>query len=173
MTSNPSKVILGIDPGTLITGYGLIRNQGGEHKVVDYGCIKPPSQLKLTDRYLIIFNGIEELIQKHRPEILVVETQYVGKNVQSAIKLGMARGIAIIAAKRHALSIYEYAPTEAKKAVVGSGKASKGQVQHMVKLLLKLAELPQPEDAADALALAICHANSMAYAHRLKCALEI
>lgn len=111
------------------------------------------------------------MIQKYQPEILVVETQYVSKNVQSAMKLGMARGVAIIAAKRHSLGVYEYTPTEAKKAVVGSGKASKEQVQSMVKVLLRLATVPQPEDAADALALAICHANGMAYSKL--CGLEI
>lgn len=153
-------IIIGIDPGTVVTGYGIIRVTGnGDYEVVDYGCIRPSSGLKLTDRYLFIFHGIEELVEKYAPEVLVVETQFVGRNVQSAIKLGMARGVAIIAAKRRGVSVYEYAPTKAKLAVVGNGKASKRQVQMMVQLLLKLRELP-PEDAADALALAICHANS-------------
>lgn len=164
-------IIIGIDPGTRITGYGVIEVKGTVYRTIDYGCIRPPATLKLSDRYLILFNAIEELLQKYRPDSLAVETQYVDKNVQSAIKLGMARGAAIIAAKRHGLSVFEYTPSKAKSAVVGSGKASKQQVQGMVKLLLNLQELPTPEDAADALALALCHAQS--YNHSILCNCEI
>ena len=156
-------IIIGIDPGTQVTGYGIIRVVGLSMQVIDYGCIRPPAKLKLSDRYLILFNAVEELWEKHQPQVMSVETQYVHKNVQSAIKLGMARGTAIVAAKRKGMSVFEYAPTKAKLAVVGSGKASKEQVQGMVKLLLNLKTLPTPHDAADALALAICHAN--AYRH--------
>ena len=162
-----AQKILGVDPGTQITGYGIINTSGASYNVVDYGCIKPPANVKLSDRYLIIFNGIDELIEKHSPEALVVETQFVNKNVQSAIKLGMARGIIILAAKRRGIPIFEYAPTRAKQAVVGNGRASKSQVQTMVQLLLRLSELPKPEDAADALALAICHAHSARYRNLL------
>jgi crossover junction endodeoxyribonuclease RuvC len=164
-------IIIGIDPGTRITGYGVIKVQGTNYRVLDYGCIRPPQDLKLSERYLILFNAIDELITKYHPNALSVETQYVDKNAQSAIKLGMARGAAIIAAKRHGLSIFEYAPTKAKLAVVGNGKASKEQVQGMVKLLLKLETLPTPADAADALALAICHALS--YNSSIPCNCEI
>jgi crossover junction endodeoxyribonuclease RuvC len=153
--------IIGIDPGTLITGYGIITTGGTGYQPIDYGCIRPPATLKLSERYLIIFNGIEELLTQYQPTILVVETQYVKKNVQAAIKLGMARGIAIIAAKRRGIPVFEYSPSKAKLAVVGNGRASKQQVQSMVQVLLKLASTPQPEDAADALALAICHAQAM------------
>lgn len=154
------KVILGIDPGTLITGYGVIELQDRGYEALDYGCIRPPANLKLSDRYLIIFNGVEELIIRHQPDCLAVETQYVNKNVQSTIKLSMARGIVILAARKNQLPIYEYAPTRAKLAVVGSGRASKYQVQGMIQNLLNLASPPHPEDAADALALAICHAQT-------------
>jgi crossover junction endodeoxyribonuclease RuvC len=153
-------IIIGIDPGTQITGYGIIKVEGNSYKAIDYGCIRPPARHKLTDRYLIIFNALEEIINKHSPDAFVVETQYVSKNVQSAIKLGMARGIAILAAKRRGIPIFEYAPTKAKQAVVGNGGASKSQVQKMVQVLLRLSEIPTPEDAADALALAICHAHA-------------
>lgn len=156
-------IIIGIDPGTVITGYGIVNLTDGHFVAVDYGCIRPPSGLKLSDRYLILFNAIEELLEKYSPDALAVETQFVHKNVQSAIKLGMARGIAVIAAKRRGIPVFEYAPTKAKKAVVGNGKASKYQVQNMVRLLLNLAELPTPEDAADALALAICHGQSLRF----------
>lgn len=153
-------IIIGIDPGTQITGYGIIKVHGTGMQAIDYGCVRPPAKMKLSDRYLVLFNALEELLLKYEPAALAVETQYVHKNVQSAIKLGMARGMAIIAAKRRGLLVYEYAPTKAKMAVVGNGAASKQQVQGMVKLLLNLKEVPQPEDAADALALAICHANA-------------
>lgn len=154
-------IIIGIDPGTRITGYGIIQLQGTHYKVIDFGCIKPPASDKLTDRYLALFEGLDQLLEQHQPETLVVETQYVNKNVQSAIKLGMARGIAILAAKRKGLSVFEYPPTRAKQAVVGTGSASKAQVQQMVKVLLNLKEIPWPEDAADALSLAICHAHTV------------
>lgn len=156
-------IIIGIDPGTQVTGYGIIAMENGVLRVMDYGCIRPPASLKLSDRYLVIFEAVEALLEKFRPQALVVETQYVSKNVQSAIKLGMARGVIVVAAKRKNISVFEYAPTKAKLAVVGNGKASKQQVQGMVKLLLNLAEVPTPEDAADALALALCHAQSLRY----------
>lgn len=156
-------LIIGIDPGTTVTGYGIIQLNKGSYQAVDYGCIRPPPSLKLSDRYLIIFEGIEELLEKHRPHVLAVETQFVQRNVQSTLKLGMARGIAIIAAKRKGIPVFEYAPTKAKQAVVGSGKASKKQVQVMVQRLLMLVKPPHPEDAADALALAICHAHSIRF----------
>jgi crossover junction endodeoxyribonuclease RuvC len=153
-------IIVGIDPGTTITGYGIIKVEGSSYLALDYGCIRPPKNLKLSERYLIIFNALEELFQMHQPDVISIETQFVQKNVQSAIKLGMARGMAILAAKRRGLPVFEYAPLKAKKAVVGTGTASKQQVQWMMKSLLNLATIPTPEDAADALALAICHAQS-------------
>lgn len=156
-------IIIGIDPGTEVTGFGIISYDGIECKVIDYGCIRPPRGRKLSDRYLIIFNALDELLQKYSPEALAIETQYVAKNAQSAIKLGMARGVAVVAAKRKGLQVYEYTPSKAKKAVVGNGSASKQQVQGMIKMLLKLPTLPTPEDAADALALAICHAQSLRF----------
>lgn len=156
------SIILGIDPGTVKTGYGLIRVEDGQLQTIDYGVIRPPAKQKLTDRYLIIYEGIDHLIERHEPQILVVETQFVHKNPSSALKLGMARGIAIIAAKKKQMQVFEYAPTRAKLAVVGNGRASKFQVQGMMQRLLNLATLP-PEDAADALALALCHAQSCKY----------
>lgn len=154
-----SSVLIGIDPGTLVTGYGIVEVHNGKYRALDYGCIRPPANLKLSDRYLIIFEGLNTLIKKHAPDVLIVETQFVQKNVQSAIKLGMARGIAILAAKQNQMPVFEYAPAKAKRAVVGNGRASKQQVQKMVQWLLNLAEPPHPEDATDALALAICHAQ--------------
>ena len=152
-------IILGVDPGTRTTGYGIIEQTNQTLLPIDYGCIRPPISYKLSDRYLIIYEAIEQLIDKHQPSVIAVEMQFVHKNIQSALKLGMAKGSVIIAAKRKKIPVFEYAPTVAKRAVVGTGRASKHQVQGMVQRILKLASPPQPDDAADALALAICHAH--------------
>lgn len=153
-------IIIGIDPGTLITGFGIIELKDNGYKVLDYGCIKPPAKLKLSERYLIIFEGIEILLERYKVAAMAIETQYVcaQKNVHSAIKVGMARAVAIVSAKKKKIATFEYTPAEAKKAVSGYGQAAKGQVQAMVKHLLALPASP-PADAADALALAICHAQ--------------
>jgi crossover junction endodeoxyribonuclease RuvC len=150
-------IILGIDPGTRVSGYGIIEVRGSTFVPIDYGCIRPTASDPLFDRCYALFEGAERLIEKFRPKAVVVETQYVNKNVQSALKVGMARGSVIIAARKNGLDMFEYPPSTAKKAVVGSGSASKQQVQGMVQRLLKLSQ-PPPEDAADALSLAICHA---------------
>jgi crossover junction endodeoxyribonuclease RuvC len=153
-----NPVILGIDPGTNITGFGVI---DGDSKSIDFGCIRPPAKLILAERYKIIFEGIERLIEKHRPDALAIESQFVMKNVQSAIKLGMAKGMAYLAAARKGIPVYEFAPKKAKQAVVGTGSATKLQVQKMIQALLRLPQIPEPEDAADALALAICCAHQL------------
>lgn len=159
--SRSQQIIIGIDPGTRVTGYGIIESQNAIHQLLDYGCIRPPPRLKLSDKYLIIYNAIASLLQRYTPQALSVETQYVKKNPQSAIKLGMARGVTILAAKQRNIPIFEYAPSKAKLAVVGNGRASKYQVQGMVQILLNLSIRPEPEDAADALALALCHAQAI------------
>lgn len=159
-SDSSSAIILGVDPGTVVTGYGIIKVVQRDYTALDFGCIRPPCNYKLSDRYLVIFESIEQLIMQYQPSALAVETQYVHKNVQSAMKLGMARGVIMIAAKKKGIPVFEYAPKKAKKAVVGNGEASKSQVQGMVQMLLKLSSLPQPADAADALALAICHAQA-------------
>ena len=159
-----TPIILGIDPGTRVTGYALLRKEERRFILLDYGCVRPPASLKLSDRYLVLFNAVDRLIELHAPTELAVESQFIPdtckKNIQGVLKLGMARGIALIAAKKRGLRVFEYSPAEAKKAVVGNGRASKSQVQGMVKSLLALSLLP-PEDAADALALAICHFQSI------------
>ena len=151
-------IILGIDPGTRVTGYGILRTP---MEPIDFGCIRPPLNALLETRYKIIFEGIEALIEKHKVEAVAVESQFVMKNVQSALKLGMAKGMAFLAAARAKIPVYEYTPKKAKLAVVGTGQASKLQVQRMIQTLLKLPNLPEPEDAADALALAICCSHNL------------
>ena len=151
-------IILGIDPGTRITGYGVI-STSPTIEVIDFGAIRPPADLPLPERYCILFDAIEKLLDRFKPDALAIESQFVMKNVQSTLKLGMAKGMAILAAARRKILICEYSPKQAKLAVVGTGSASKEQVQKMVQVQLRLAIAPHPEDAADALALAICHAH--------------
>lgn len=160
MADLPEQVILGIDPGTQVTGYGIIKTNGFHQEPIDFGCIRPPKHLNSHERYLALFNSLEHLLETYKPHAVAVETQFVYKNPQSALKLGIARGMVILAATRRKIPIFEYAPKKAKLAVVGNGSASKTQVQKMVQLLLRLPEPPSPEDAADALALAICHAHT-------------
>lgn len=152
------QIILGVDPGTQVTGYGVIRAKDRFWEPVDFGAIRPPRLAQGHEKYLVIFEAIEHLIETFHPEAIAVETQFVYKNVQSAMKLGMARASVLIAAARNKVPVFEYAPKKAKLAVVGHGAASKQQVQQMVQMQLKLPCLPEPADAADALALAICHA---------------
>lgn len=154
-------IILGIDPGTVITGYGIIRYSAHEKHVLDYGCIRPPAKAPLSQRYLILFQSLQNLVHTFCPHHISVETQFIQKNVNSAIKLGMARAMAILAGTMQQIPIFEYAPRKAKAAVVGTGAASKYQVQKMIQIHLHLPELPQPEDAADALALALCHGHTL------------
>ncbi|MDB2613748.1 crossover junction endodeoxyribonuclease RuvC [Chlamydiales bacterium] len=159
--TNKEQIILGVDPGTRVTGYGVIKWDGRSLTPLDFGCIKPPPKYKLTDRYLVIFESMEEVVKKWSPDAMSVESQFLGGNVLSMRKLSMALTAALLSAKKHGVSVYEYAPKKAKIAVTGNGGASKMQVQIMVGKLLKLKEIPEPEDAADALALAICHVHGV------------
>lgn len=159
--SSKDLIILGIDPGTCITGYGIILYSAHKQQALDFGCIRPPAKQLLSQRYLIIFNGLSQLMDRYKPNAVAIETQFVSKNPQSAIKLGMARGMAVLAATQRNIPVYEYAPKRAKQAVVGSGSASKEQVQKMMQLLFQLPLPPTPEDAADALALALCHGHTL------------
>ena len=158
--------ILGIDPGTVVTGWGIIEEIHNAYKLVAFGVIKNKPKLSPSKKYLNIHNEISLLVEEYAPDALSIETQFVDKNVQSAIKLGMARGVAIVAAAKHDVPIYEYTPSKAKRAVTGNGNATKGQVGQMIKILLNLKEIPSPEDAADALALAITHSH---YQRRALC----
>ena len=148
-------LILGIDPGSRVTGYGLIRVTKNKLCYVDSGCIRT-SKSTLSKRLLEIFNGICELMETYNPEQVAIEQIFMHKNPNSALKLGHARGVAMVASASFGVPIHEYAAREVKQAVVGFGAASKPQVQHMVVQLLMLSSTPQA-DAADALAVAICH----------------
>lgn len=161
MSNSRKYRILGIDPGTRVTGYGIIESTLSFHTTLDYGCIRPPPSKSLHERYHILFTSVEALIEKYAPDAVAVETQFVSKNAQSALKLGMARGVVLLAATKNNIEIFEYAPKVAKKAAVGRGSASKEEVQRMIQILLQLKEPPTPEDAADALSIALCHIHRM------------
>ena len=150
--------ILGIDPGSRITGYGLIESDGMRSRHIVHGVVRLEGEA-LPPRLGEIFARVSALIEQHRPEVMAIEQVFVAKNPSSALKLGQARGAAICAAMQHGLEVTEYTPTRIKQSVVGTGRAEKGQIQHMVRMILGLAELPQA-DAADALAVALSHAHS-------------
>lgn len=151
--------ILGIDPGSRMTGFGVIDSNGQHHDYVDSGCIRIREQ-ELPLRLRVIFEGVQTLIDTHGPQQVAIESVFMNRNADSALKLGQARGAAICAAVMRDLPVAEYAPREIKQAVVGTGAAAKEQVQHMVTALLKLQGQPS-SDAADALGVAICHANKL------------
>ena len=152
------SIILGIDPGSRITGFGIINVTGNKQSYIASGSIHI-AQNSFSERLKKIFDSISELITLYHPDEAAIEQVFVHANVNSALKLGQARGAAIVAMAQEGINISEYSARQVKQAVVGYGNAEKPQVQHMVKLLLKLANTPQP-DEADALAIAICHANS-------------
>ncbi len=152
------NIIMGIDPGTRKVGYAFIKKNKSQIELLDFGIIRPPATLPLLDRLFIILDALKKLSLQFQPGVLAIESQFVKKNVEIALKLGMARGISIAAVVNlQKIPVFEYAPKKVKLAIVGSGDASKMQVQKMIQKLLLLSELPK-EDAADALAIAICHA---------------
>ncbi len=158
--------ILGIDPGSQITGYGIIEVVGNRSYYHHSGCIRTPSERPLPERLKLIFESLNELITAYRPDEMAVEQVFMHRNPDSALKLGQARGVAICAGVLAALPISEYAPRVVKQAVVGSGGATKEQVQHMIRALLNLTTLPAV-DAADALAVALCHGHTLQTLRRL------
>lgn len=158
--------ILGIDPGSLSTGYGIIDVASGGSQHVDNGCVRPPKDQPMSARLQVIFESVSELVDTYQPDQAAVEQAFMYRNAATALKLGQARGVAICALGRAGLSVDEYAPRQVKQAVVGRGGADKFQVQHMVCAILGLREKPQ-EDAADALAVAICHGHFQASAQRI------
>lgn len=152
--------ILGIDPGLAIVGYGIIDVSGNRYKIVDYGAIRTPSDMDFPHRLNKIYGEINELIEKYKPEDAAFEELFFNKNISTAITVSHARGVEVLCCVHHQLGLYEYTPLQIKQAVVGYGRAEKHQVQEMVKLLLNLDEIPKPDDAADGLAVAICHGQS-------------
>lgn len=159
--------ILGIDPGSRVTGYGVIEKQGNRLIHIDNGAIYTDSKDSLAHRLQTIHEGLVRIIGRYNPEAMAVEEIFLAKNALSALKLGHARGAALLAGTRHQLPVFEYTALQVKSAVVGYGRAAKPQVQHMVRVLMNLPEIAQ-EDASDALAVAICHAHSHPLTARLQ-----
>ncbi len=157
--------ILGLDPGTAITGYGVIDLQpGGEVQVVAYGVLRTPARQPMPVRLQRLYHALQELLVLHRPQAAAVEKLFFQRNVTTAMAVGQARGVALLALAQAGLPVAEYTPNEVKEAVTGYGSADKQQVQRMVQTLLHLAERPRPDDAADALAVALCHAQHARFA---------
>ncbi|HUT96162.1 MAG TPA: crossover junction endodeoxyribonuclease RuvC [Candidatus Paceibacterota bacterium] len=152
-------IILGIDPGTAITGYGIIE-KGEKLEMIKYGCIKTTTDLSTAERLNKLHAELEKLIKKYKPEIVAVEDIFFFKNLKTAIKVSQARGVILLAIAQSKIRVAEYTPLQIKQAVACYGRAEKSQVQKMVKVLLDLREIPKPDDAADALAVAICCAHS-------------
>lgn len=153
-------IVLGIDPGLARTGYGVIKKSGEKLQELDYGCISTPSGMELSQRIYIVYKSVLQLVDKFSPQALAVEQLFFCKNVRTAMQVGEARGAVLTAAAQHRVSVFEYTPLQVKQAVAGYGRAGKKQVQQMVCLLLNLDKSPKPDDAADALAVAICHLQS-------------
>lgn len=154
--------IFGIDPGSERTGFGCVETDGSRHRIVTSGAIRTPATASFPEKLLKIHTGLAALIGECQPDCVAIENLFHANNARSALKLGHARGVAMLAAVEAGLPVFEYTPAEVKRAVVGYGRAEKHQVQHMVKLILGLAVAPTPFDASDALAIAICHSHQLA-----------
>jgi crossover junction endodeoxyribonuclease RuvC len=153
-------IVLGIDPGTAATGYGIVERTGSKLRMVDYGCFETLSTDNLPHRLLLIHQAVSELIAEHQPVLVGVERLFFNRNVQTAFAVGQARGAVLLAAAEAGVPVFEYGPHEVKMAVTGYGRADKAQVQRMVQVVLGMSVLPRPDDAADALAVAICLAHA-------------
>lgn len=161
-------IILGVDPGSRVTGYGVIRTDGQRHECLTYGCIRRPSERDLSQALRNIYDSLDAILDQYHPDAVAVESLFHAVNVKSALVLGHARGIVLLCAAMHDLPLHEYSPLEIKKAVVGYGRAEKAQLQQMAKLLLNLKEIPEPHDAADALAVAVCHVHHHTFKRRVE-----
>ena len=164
-------IILGIDPGTATTGYGVIENNQGKLKAIDYGCILTDKKLKMPERLDFLGEELKKIIKKYKPQAMAVEELFFFKNAKTIITVGQARGVILFIGKnigkKTGLDIFEYTPLQVKQAVVGYGRADKKQVQEMVKAILGLNEVPKPDDAADALAVAICCESSLKFEEKV------
>lgn len=160
--------ILGIDPGYAILGYGIIEKVGNKFAVIDYGAVTTDTNIDMPDRLKHIYYSIMDIIQQSEPDEVAIEELFFNTNTKTAIKVGEARGVAILAAANSGLPIAEYTPLQIKQALTGYGRADKKQVQMMVKTILSLPKIPKPDDTADALAAAICHAHSTSDNEKIK-----
>lgn len=153
-------IIMGIDPGFAITGYGIVKYEGNRFSVVDYGAVTTDSKLPFSTRLLILNQRLDELLKQYKPDAFAIEELFFNKNIKTALTVGHGRGVAILSAAKAGLEVFEYTPLQVKQAVVGYGRAEKAQVQQMIKVILNLSAVPKPDDVADALAVAVCHGHS-------------
>ncbi len=149
--------ILGIDPGYAIVGWGVLRYEGGRFSPLAFGAVTTPAGMPFSRRLEVIYDGMEQILTKHRPDAIAVEKLYFQNNQKTAIDVAEARGVILLAAQKSGIPLFEYTPLQVKSAVTGYGKAEKPQVMEMTRRLLRLREVPKPDDTADALAIAICH----------------
>lgn len=153
-------IILGIDPGIATTGYGVIKYIGNHFEVIHYGAVITDSKMPTPLRLKKIYDELDVIIRTYEPESVVIEELFFNTNAKTAIIVGQARGVAVLVAANNYKEVYEYTPLQVKQGVVGYGRADKNQVQQMIKLILKLDKIPRPDDIADALAIAVCHAHT-------------
>ena len=161
-------LILGVDPGIAILGYGLVKYEANRFTVIDYGAITTDSGINMSARLTIIYDRLVDIIERHNPDAFAVEELFFNKNIKTALTVGHARGVAVLAGSKSGVQVYEYTPLQVKQAVVGYGRADKNQMQQMVKVILNLGEIPKPDDVADALAVAICHGNSSKFSEQFR-----
>lgn len=153
-------IILGIDPGIATVGTGVVRYEGNRFAVLDYGIISTPAGTDLQSRLQMIYHGVCDMIEKYKPDAVAVEELFFNTNVKTAIAVGHGRGVILLACAECHVPAFEYTPLQVKQGVVGYGRADKNQVQQMIRVFLNLKSIPKPDDAADALAIAVCHAHS-------------
>jgi crossover junction endodeoxyribonuclease RuvC len=156
-------VILGVDPGIAIMGYGLIELKGNRIKVIENGVVTTSPKTHVPERLDILYNNLDDIIKEFKPDEFAIEELFFNQNVKTAITVGHARGVQVLCAQRNNLPIYEYTPLQIKQAITGYGRASKKQMQLTVATLLNLSEIPKPDDAADALAVSLCHSLSQRF----------
>ncbi|MEW9124444.1 MAG: crossover junction endodeoxyribonuclease RuvC [Thermotaleaceae bacterium] len=161
-------VIMGIDPGIAIVGYGIIEYKGNHFRVLDFGAITTKSDENLPERLGKIFVELEAIIECYRPDVMAIEELFFNKNTKTALMVAQARGVAILTASIKKIEVFEYTPLQVKQGVVGYGRADKKQIQSMIKTILNLEKVPKPDDVADALAIAVCHAHSGAFGSLFK-----
>lgn len=163
-----TNLVLGIDPGTAIMGYGLVRsNDDDELELVEYGALTTPAGMPMPQRLLSLYAQLQTLLRRYHPAMMVVEELFFNKNTNTAIAVGQARGVALLAGASTGLPVHEFTPLQVKQALTGYGRATKDQIQQMVQLTLNLDKIPKPDDAADALALAICYHRSRRFLERM------
>lgn len=153
-------IVMGIDPGFAITGYGVVRYSENRFQSLEYGAVKTSPKEEFSGRLLLVYEELNRLICSYRPDFVAVEELFFNTNARSALKVGQGRGVAVLCAALQRIPVFEYTPLQVKQAVSGYGRADKQQVQQMIKVLLGLKEIPRPDDAADALGVAICHAHT-------------